>query len=89
MENFKFLNDCEILLNTYLKNPDDLLTLFNSINNNIQFSIELSHSKLPYLDILITKSDKQMWINIYSKTNSLKYYVSYVCNHQNPALFFP
>ena len=59
VENWKrFLDGCEILLNTYLIKPGDL-------NNDIQFSIELSDNKLPFLDILITKSDKKIWMYIY------------------------
>ena len=68
MENFqRFLDDCEILSKTDLINLDGLLTLLNSINNNTQFSKEMSDKKLPFLDILITKSDKQVWMNIFSK----------------------
>ena len=60
VENWKrFLDDCEILSNTDLIKPDDLLTILNSINNDIQFSVELSDNKLPFLDILITKSSKK------------------------------
>ena len=55
----RFLDDCEILLKTDLIKPDDLLTILNSVNNDIQFSMELNDSKLPFLDILITKSGKK------------------------------
>ena len=44
---------------------EDLLTILNSINNAIQFSMELNDNKLPFLDIIITKSGKKNWINIY------------------------
>ena len=61
MENWKrFLDDCEILLKTDLIKPDDLLTILNSANNDIQFSMELNDSKLPFLDILIKKSGKKI-----------------------------
>ena len=36
LENWKrFLDDCEILLKTDLIKPDDLLTILNSVNNDI------------------------------------------------------
>ena len=61
VENWKiFLDDCEILLNTDLIKPDDLLTILNSVNNPIQFSMELNDNKLPFLGNLITQSDKNI-----------------------------
>ena len=82
----KIPNDCEILLNTDLIKPDDLLTILNSVNNDIQFSMELNHNKLLFLDILITKSDKNVRMNIYSKPTDSKRYVSYLSNHPKPCL---
>ena len=59
LENWeRFLDDCEILSKTDLKKPDDLLTILNFVNNDIQFSMELNDSKVPFLDILIIKSGK-------------------------------
>ena len=76
VENWKrFLDDCQILLKTDLIKPDDLLTILNSVNNDIQFSIELN-DKLPFLDILRTKSRKKIWMNIYPKPTHSKRYVS-------------
>ena len=87
LENWKrFLDDCEILLKTDLIKPDDLLTILNSVNSDIQFSTELNDNKLPFLDILITKSGKKIWMNIYSKPTDSKRYVSYLSNHPKPCL---
>ena len=47
---------------------DDLLTILNSANNDIQISVELSDSKLPFHDIIITKSNKKYLL----KTNQFK-----------------
>ena len=44
---FRFLDDCQILLKVNLIKPDQLLSILNQINNNIQFTME--------------KSDKQKW----------------------------
>ena len=61
LENWeRFLDDWEILLKTDLIKPDDLLTILNSVNSDIQFSTELNDNKLPFLDILITKSGKKI-----------------------------
>ena len=79
----RFLDYCEILLNTDFIKPDDLLTILNSVNNDIQFSMELNDNKLPFLEILITKLGKKNWINIYSKPADSKRYFS---NHPKPCL---
>ena len=60
VENWKkFLDDCEILLKTDLIKLDDLLTILDFVDNDIQLSMELNDNKLPFLDILITKSGKK------------------------------
>ena len=82
----RFLDDCEILLTTDLIKLHDLLIILNSVNNDIQFSIELNDKKLPFLDILIRKSGKKMWMNIYSKPTDSKHYVCYLSNHPKPCL---
>ena len=87
VENWKkFLDDCEILLKTDLIKLDDLLTILDFVDNDIQLSMELNDNKLPFLDILITKSGKKNWINIYSKPTDSKRYVSYLSNHPNSCL---
>ena len=66
VENWKLLlDDYETLLNIGLIKPDDLLTVLNSVNNDIQFSMELNDNKLVFLDILITKSGKKFWMKVY------------------------
>ena len=69
IENWKrFLDDCKMLLNIDLIKLDDLLTtILHSINNDIHFSLELCDSYYPFLDILIKKSGKQIWMKTCSK----------------------
>ena len=87
VENWKrFLDDCEILLKTDLIKPDDLLTILNSVSNNFQILMELNDNKLPLLDILITKSGKKIWMNIYSNPTNSKRYVFFFLTTQNPVL---
>ena len=82
MENWKrFLDDCEILLKTEFIKPDDLLTILNFVNNDIQFSKEPNDNKFPFLDILIIKPGKKVSMNIHSKPTDSKRYVSYLSNH--------
>ena len=59
MENWKrYLDRGEILLKTDLTKLNHLLTVLNSMNDDIQFTVELSENKLQFLDILITKTDE-------------------------------
>ena len=82
----RFLDVCEVLLNTYLVKPGDLLSILNSVNNDIKFSMELNEKKLPFLDIIITRSGKKIWMSIYSKPTDSKHYVSYLFNCPKPYL---
>ena len=54
--------------------PDHLLSILNQIDNNIQFTMEKSQRRLPFLDIMINKSGK--WYKnldgYLQQTNSLK-----------------
>ena len=45
---FHFLNDCGILLNTKLIQPNDLLTILNRVNLKLQFTIERSTTNLHF-----------------------------------------
>ena len=68
---FRFLDDCEILLNTKLVKPIDLLTILNQVNPNFQFTMERSTTNLPFLDIMTNKTGTKIWMDIYNKpTNS-------------------
>ena len=48
--------------------------------------MELNGNRLLFLVVLITKSGKKNWMNIYSKPTDSKSYVSYHSNHPKPCL---
>ena len=48
-------------------NPNDLLSIINSINPSIQFTIEYSKDAIPFLDILIERNNDKIWMDIYYK----------------------
>ena len=70
---FRLLDDYEVLSKTYLRQQDDLLTILTSIDNDLPFSMDISYNKFPFLDIVIIKSGKQIWINIFSKPTDSKH----------------
>ena len=62
---FRFLDDCQILLKVNSLKPNHLLSTLNQINNNIQYTMGNSQTRLPLLDIMINKTkviQKSGWI---------------------------
>ena len=59
---FRFLDDIQISLKVNLIKPDHLLSILNQINNNIQFTMEKSKGRLPFLDIISKVVQKSGWI---------------------------
>ena len=69
---FQFLDDCEIFLNTNLIKPNDLLTILNQVNPNLQFTMESSTTNLPYLDVMMNKTETKILMDTYSKPTDSK-----------------
>ena len=69
---FKYLDDCQILLKVNLIKPEPLLSILNQINNNINFTMEKSQARLSFLDIMINKSGKKIWMDIYNRPTDSK-----------------
>ena len=78
---FRYLDDCQILLKVNLIKPEHLLSILNQINNNIQFTMEKSQTRLPFLDIMINKSGTKIWMDIYNKPTDSKRHISFTSNH--------
>ena len=47
--------------------PEHLLSILNQINNNIQFTMEQSQTRLSFLDIMINKNGTNIWTDISNK----------------------
>ena len=47
------LDDCFSLFDSKIQ-PEELLTILNSLNENIQFTMELSDIMIPFLDVSVT-----------------------------------
>ena len=71
----RFLDDCFIFLRLSLIKPNELLEVLNSINPAIQFTMETSDTQLPFLDIMINKEGKKVFMDIYSKPTDSKKHV--------------
>ena len=79
----RFLDDCLIFLRLCLIKPNELLDVSNNINLAIQFTMETSNTQFPFLDIMISKEGKKVFIDNYSKSTDSKRYASFNSNHLN------
>ena len=82
-ENWKrFLDDCFIQWNKDINTLLDFQTLLNSINTNIQFTMEYNEEELPFLDILIKKTkDNKIETDIFYKATDAKQYLLFSSCH--------
>ena len=77
----RFLDDCFMIW----INPDDDLTKFHDLINNlhqdIKSTIEKSKTHLPFLDILLIKYGTQLKTDIYLKVTDTKQYLNFYSCH--------
>ena len=66
--------------------PNDLITILNQVNPNLQFTMERSTTNLPFLDIMINKTGTKIWMDIYNKLTDSKRYVPFTSNHPRSCL---
>ena len=89
----RFLDYCFMFLRSSLIKPNESLDVLNNINPAIQFTMETNDTQLPFLDIMINKEGKKVFMDTYSKPADLKRYVSFKSNHPRHCLkniaFFP
>ena len=72
----RYLDDCFIIWN---KSENDLLSfhnILNSIHQSIKFTIESNNHELPFLDILVIKTDSKISTDIYFKNTDTHQYLN-------------
>ena len=79
----RFPDDCETLLEENKIIPNDLLSILNSINPSIQFTMEYTKDAIPSLDILIKRSNDNIWMDIYYKPTNTHRFHPFSSNHPN------
>ena len=83
----RFLDDCFIALDSNIIKPNELLNLINSIDKHIQFTMEISETKLPFLDILINKNENnEIWMDIFYKETDTRKCVPLNSSHPKHCL---
>ena len=83
---FRYLDDCQISLKVNFIKPEHLFSILNETNNNIQFKIEKSQTRHPFLDIMINKSGTKIWMDISNKATGPKRYVPFPSNNPQHCL---
>ena len=80
---FRNLDHCETLIEKIKINPNDLLSILNSVEASIQFTMEYNKYGIPFLDILIKRNNDKIWIDIYYKSSNTRClpFSSYLPNH--------
>lgn len=84
----------EDIIKNYIRYQDDCLTfnqsqfdtnqlfeLFNNLHPGLEFTIEKSHSQLPFLDILLQIKDKKIITSMYHKPTDSFNYLNFASNH--------
>ena len=63
-----------------------IVDVLNNINPAIEFTMETSDTQLPFLDIMINKEGKKLFMDIYSNPTDSKRYVSFKSIHPRHCL---
>ncbi|GAB1599900.1 uncharacterized protein LOC115230173 [Argonauta hians] len=77
----RYLDDCFILWTYTQDQLTEFHQLINSINCNIQFTIDYNSEKLPFLDILIINKTTHLETDIYAKPTDSKQYLLFSSCH--------
>ena len=79
----RYLDDCQTLLQGDKINPDDLLSVLNSVHPSIQFTMEYSKKEIPFLDILIKRNNEKIWMDVYHKPTDTHRCLPFSSSHPN------
>ena len=66
----RFFEDCYTVLRSSQISLEELLLTLNSINPSIKFAMEYSKGQIAFLDILIKRNKKGIWMSLYHKPKS-------------------
>lgn len=77
----RYLDDCFLLWNPKHGNVTDFHQVLNSIHPNLQFTMSSSDTTIPFLDILVKKSNNKIYTDIYHKPTDTKQYLNFFSCH--------
>ena len=62
-----FLHDCYTVFRSSQISPGELWLTLHLVDPSIQFAMEYIKDQIPFLDILITRNENCIWIDLYHK----------------------
>ena len=78
----RYLDDCFILWKNNWGNFEDIFTMLQGLHTNIEFTMERSTEKIPFLDILVIKDpDGTLTTDIYRKSTDAQRYLHFKSHH--------
>jgi ribosomal protein S27E len=77
----RFIDDCFIFWSKSVDELNYFTALLNNLNENINFKIQLSDEKLPFLDVMIIKQNTCIQTDIYYKPTDSKLYLNFNSCH--------
>lgn len=77
----RYLDDCFLIWNKSKGEIDDFHKILNSLNTNINFTLETNALELPFLDILVKRLDGKIVTDIFYKPTDSKQYLEYFSCH--------
>ena len=63
----RYRDDCLVLWTGHLKKIELFIMFLNSIDPNLQFTIEVGGNELSFSDLKLTLKDNQIYTTVYSK----------------------
>ena len=86
----QYCDYCLALLTGPLEKPELFLMILNSIDSNLQFTIEVGGIELYFLELKLTLKEKKIQTTLYSKpTDSHLYLQADACHHLSSILGIP
>ena len=77
----RFLDDCFILWTKGEENLKTFHSVLNELHSDLKFTMEYSNERLPFLDVLLIKSNNRISTDIFFKETDSKQYLNFYSCH--------
>ena len=74
----RFLDDCFILWTKGEENLKTFHSVLNELHSDLKFTLEYSNERLPFLDVLLIKSNNRISTDIFSKKQTLSNILTFI-----------
>lgn len=77
----RYLDDCFIIWPKHFGNPAILTTILNNLHPNITFTTNINNKQIPFLDIMVEITNKEIHTDIYYKPTDTHQYLHFKSCH--------